>query len=67
MQTKHVDGCRARRSGGLAGQASQGLTLDRRIAVLAEQLEDDIRMDADGAIVAWVHPRGRLGAGGRRA
>jgi hypothetical protein len=70
VHTKYVEGfscpamCRGLGEGhrGLTCEAVQRLLHGGLVAVLEEQLADEGCMDADGAVVAWVHPRRGLGA-----
>jgi len=47
---------------GLTGQTVHRLLGRGLIAVLEEELPDQVGIDGDGAIVAWLQPRRRLGA-----
>src|SRR5215218_5841788 len=44
-------------SRGLTCEALQRLLHGGLVAVLEEQLADEVCVDADGAVVAWIHPR----------
>jgi hypothetical protein len=72
VHTTYVEGlcCHAAARGdwvngrhGLAGETFQGVPCRMLVAILQEKLGDDVGVDADGAVIAWQHPRRRLGSG----
>src|SRR4051812_48746208 len=41
---------------GLAGETFPGLPCRMLVAILQEELGDEVGVDADGAVLAWQHP-----------